>query len=43
MGTYKITLSPAGAAAPTVVNGNYAAVYVRRQGQRKVIIDTGSE
>lgn len=43
IGTYKITLAPSGSTASTVVNGKYAAVYVRRQGQWKVIIDTGSE
>ncbi len=36
-------LPASGSAASTVVNGKYAAVYVRRHEQWKVMIDTVSE
>jgi uncharacterized protein (TIGR02246 family) len=43
VGTYTMTLPGANGAAPTVVKGKYGAVYQRRGGQWKVILDTGSE
>jgi uncharacterized protein (TIGR02246 family) len=43
VGTYTITVPGADGAAPTVINGKYGAVYQRRAGQWKVILDTGSE
>jgi len=43
VGTYTIVVPSANGAAPAAINGKYGAVYQRRAGQWKVILDTGSE
>jgi uncharacterized protein (TIGR02246 family) len=43
VGTYTIVVPGANGSEPTAINGKYGAVYQRRAGQWKVILDTGSE